>query len=201
LSVGTKPEPWILEAETAFKNCPRAWFDAEQTNFNRIFDQYLLEGFAPSQRRIHPLQIEAQAREVERAARSRDNVVQNHMVFAKAFILAPTKTHLKLAGTQGYTDLAVVACALERFRLANGQFPESLSALTPRFLATIPADLVTGQPLHYQRTPDQQFLLYSVGWNETDDNGELAFLASGRGPEKKEGDWVWQYPTRSAAQK
>ena len=60
----------------------------------------------------------------------------------------------------------------------------------------VPHDIITGQALRYQRTADGQFLLYSVGWSEVDEGGELAFLASGRGPEKKEGDWVWRYPTR-----
>jgi hypothetical protein len=68
--------------------------------------------------------------------------------------------------------------------------------LTPRWLKQVPHDVTTGKPLHYERTDDGQFLLYSVGWNESDDGGELVFLASGRGPEKKDGDWVWRYPAR-----
>ena len=29
--------------------------------------------------------------------------------------------------------MAMVACALERYRLARGQYPEELNALVPRF--------------------------------------------------------------------
>jgi hypothetical protein len=32
-----------------------------------------------------------------------------------------------------------------------------------------------------------------VGWNQVDDDGAPGFFASGRGPETKEGDWVWRY--------
>ena len=47
-----------------------------------------------------------------------------------------------------------------------------------------------GQPLHYRRTVDGDFLLYSVGWNETDDGG-ITLLDKGGGMDKAKGDWVW----------
>jgi len=39
----------------------------------------------------------------------------------------------------------------------------------------------------YRLTANGQFLLYSVGWNERDDNGN---------PEKDKGDWVWPVEVR-----
>lgn len=99
------------------------------------------------------------------------------------------------ARTQTSVDLARVACALERFRRANAGFPESLNALVPTWLSEIPHDVVNGQPLRYRRTEDGNFLLYSVGWNETDDGGEpdpsKYFYF---GISKPTGDWVWRYP-------
>ena len=35
----------------------------------------------------------------------------------------------------------------------------------------LPHDIINGQPLHYRRTDDGQFVLYSVGWDEKDDGG------------------------------
>jgi len=49
--------------------------------------------------------------------------------------------------------------------------------------------------LHYRRTDDGQFVLYSVGWNETDDGGEVAFT-SGGSVDVNTGDWVWRYPAK-----
>ena len=72
-------------------------------------------------------------------------------------------------------DLARTAIALERYRLAHGEFPESLDALAPQFIAKVPHDVIGGQPLKYRRTADGQFVLYSVGWNETDDGGVVGF--------------------------
>jgi hypothetical protein len=86
-----------------------------------------------------------------------------------------------------------VACALDRYHLAHGQYPDALDALVPRFIETIPRDIIGGQPLHYRRTDGGQFLLYSVGWNETDDGGQVALKKDGA-IDTGQGDWVWRYP-------
>jgi hypothetical protein len=101
----------------------------------------------------------------------------------------------KFAYAQSSTDLAHMAVALERYRLAHGEFPESLDALAPQLIAQIPHDIINGQPLHYHRTDDGQFVLYSVGWNETDDGGQTAYTKSGS-VDRDKGDWVWQYPIK-----
>jgi hypothetical protein len=44
-------------------------------------------------------------------------------------------------------DQARIACALERYRLANGKYPAALADLIPRFLDKIPADVITGKPM------------------------------------------------------
>jgi hypothetical protein len=198
LDENMKKEDWARQANETVLKCPRDWFDAEWDNYRDLCDERILKGFDVASKRMYPRVLEENSHLLDKTLRNKDTLLTNHLVFARTLLIAPGKIHLKLGGTQGYTDLAVVACALERHRLATGNFPETLAPLAPRFLGTIPHDLISGEPLHYQRTDDGQFLLYSVGWNETDDHGELAFFASGRGPEKKEGDWVWCYPTRAA---
>jgi hypothetical protein len=193
-----EPEAWIQKADRAFENCPREWFEAEQRNFTQLYDELLLQGFDPVARRIYPQVSEENAHRLEKALSHRDTLLEKHLVFAKLLMVTPNKIHLKLAGAQGSADLARVACALERYQLRTGQYPQDLVALAPQFLSRLPHDLTSGQPLHYQRTGDGRFLLYSVGWNQTDEGGEPAFFASGRGPEKKEGDWVWRYPAQLA---
>jgi hypothetical protein len=87
------------------------------------------------------------------------------------------------ARNQTRVNLALVACALERHRLARGEYPATLDALTPQFLEKIPHDLIGGAPLKYQRMADGKFLLYSIGWNETDDGGKNSSVL--------DGDWMW----------
>ena len=99
------------------------------------------------------------------------------------------KATLTLAHNQTLVNEAQIACALERYHLAHGEYPETLDALVPQFIEKLPHDIIGGQPLHYRRTNNGKFLLYSVGWNETDDGG----IASDK---MDQGDWVWQYPLK-----
>lgn len=96
----------------------------------------------------------------------------------------------RFAFTQSAVDLARVACALERYHLAHGQYPDFLTTLAPQYLESVPNDVIGGEPLHYQRTADGKFLLYSVGWNQTDEGGKTALSKAGHNDITK-GDWVW----------
>jgi hypothetical protein len=71
-------------------------------------------------------------------------------------------------------------------------------------MSELPHDIINGQPLHYRRTADGQFVLYSVGWNETDDGG-VAIMKPDSNPRDESkslvgmdyGDWVWRYPGKT----
>jgi hypothetical protein len=96
-----------------------------------------------------------------------------------------TKASQVLAHNQTLVNEAQIACALERYHLAHGEYPETLDALAPQFIEKLPHDIIGGQPLHYRRIGDGKFMLYSVGWNETDDGGTA-------GDKMDQGDWVWK---------
>jgi hypothetical protein len=117
------------------------------------------------------------------------NAILHHQVIANWLLPALGKVPLKAAMAQTAADHATLACALERYRLANGQFPDQLEALVPRFLSQMPKDVITGAGYSYRRTEDGQFLLYSIGWDEKDDGGVPGKVMF----DEKQGDWVWQY--------
>ena len=94
-----------------------------------------------------------------------------------------------IARNQTFANEGQIVCALERFRLAHGGYPETLDALVPQFMEKIPNDMIGGQPLKYQRTSDGNFLLYSLGWNEKDEGGDVAHVK--KGDVWEYGDWVW----------
>jgi hypothetical protein len=103
----------------------------------------------------------------------------------------------QIAAGQSSVDLARAAIALERYRLAHGEYPESLDALAPQFMEKIPHDIIGGGPLKYRRTSDGQFVLYSVGWNERDDGGVVVFTkGSTPSVDINQGDRVWRYPQK-----
>lgn len=107
------------------------------------------------------------------------------------------------AFVQTAVDLATLACALERYRLANGEFPAALDALVPLFVAKLPHDVITGEPLKYRRTDGGGFVIYSVGFNKVDDGGKpCARQKNWQGqPEPRfdldHNDWVWICPEAS----
>ena len=115
----------------------------------------------------------------------------------KMFLPALVVCAQKAAYTQAAADMARTAVALERYRLAHENYPDSLAALAPQFIAQVPHDAIGGQPLQYRRTDDGKFVLYSVGWNETNDGGVVAFRKnSPHSLDNEHGDWVWQYPLK-----
>jgi len=96
------------------------------------------------------------------------------------------------AHNQTLVNEAQVVCALERYHLTHGEYPETLDALMPQFIEKLPHDIIGGQPLHYRRTADGKFLLYSIGWNETDDGGQITPSTQNGGVDFTKGDWVWK---------
>lgn len=168
---------------------PSAYFYQNELAFAQMSQQWILPLVDTNSRIISPaaLQHANDAVQAERKYYS-PYKVQALMVFAA--INAMTK---KIAAIQSSIALARVACALERYHLAHSEYPETLDALAPQFIEKIPHDIINGQPLHYRHTDNGQFILYSVGWNETDDGGQI-IITKGGTVDREKGDWIWQYP-------
>jgi hypothetical protein len=113
-------------------------------------------------------------------------------LIAKKVIPNWIKPSQSTSKNQTTVHLARIAIALERHFLAHKQYPETLDALVPQFIAKLPHDVINGQPLKYRRTQTGGFILYSVGWNEKDDGGTVV-MTSGKTPsvDMAKGDWVW----------
>jgi hypothetical protein len=102
-----------------------------------------------------------------------------------------TKAVQVTAVNQTLVNEAQIVCALERYRLTDSEYPASLDVLVPQFIEQLPPDVIGGQPLHYRRTDDGKFVLYSIGWNEKDDGGKAAYKHDGS-EDRLNGDWVWE---------
>jgi hypothetical protein len=170
---------------------PSGWFYQNQLRYCRYFTRwYLLLSdvkrgiFSPASLRNADAALDLEFRHVGPYNKLEAMLFPAFGAVAKRF-----------ASTQESVDLARVACALERYRLAHGEYPELLDVLMPQFIAKLPHDIIDGQPLHYRRTSDGQFVLYSVGWNEKDDGGVVGLRESGSVDITK-GDWVWRYPSK-----
>jgi hypothetical protein len=175
---------------------PNGWFYLEGMNYDRLFEERMLPGITPASRRVDARVITQNGEALATDMRAGWTLVASHRVLASMLLPALVQAHRKFAYVQTAIDEARVACALERARLATGQWPESPAALAPRFLDSVPHDLLNGEPLKFRRTAGGGFLLYSVGWNLKDDGGEIGRTARGKGKGREgldpmEGDWVW----------
>jgi len=172
---------------------PSGWFDQEQASYCRLFTSEMEGTFDPAARRVFPSRAKSSEQVLDREFHGRnlfDVIFVRHQLLSGMLLPALTRVVVRAATAQVPTDQAVLACALERYRIANGQFPQTLDALVPRFISQLPHDVITGEPYKYRLTKDGRFVLYSVGWNEKDDGGVPGKTLF----DDKVGDWVWQYP-------
>lgn len=170
---------------------PSGWFEQNKVSICQIHAGYFSK-IINLQTRTYatPNVIDADGNFTKRLASSHP-----YDWFSRWLLPALQNAAKKFVQGQASADFARIAIALERHRLAHGQFPETLDALSPKFLAKLPHDIITGKPLKYRRTDDGSFILYSVGWNETDDGGSPALTKSGSA-DLQNGDWVWRYPEK-----
>lgn len=170
---------------------PQGWFYLEELNYSRLFEQYLLPMIDVTNHVVKPSEArrsgEALAAKIGGPPASR---LLHHNFFASMLLPGVSKFSEKAAFGQTAVDVAVIACALERYRIAHAKFPDSLSELVPQLLPALPHDVINGQPFAYKLDRDGGYILYSVGWNERDDRGTIKQTKSG-GVEQSEGDWVW----------
>jgi hypothetical protein len=164
----------------------------------RMYEQYFVPVADAASQRVYPSRAVANEGALSNAM---TGGFPPYRFLAKMLLPALATAPTKLGFGQTRVDEAILACALERYRLENSQVPDSLEQLSPGFLEKMPHDIITGAPFKYRRTANGQFILYSVGWNEKDDGGLVVQPPDkGSGAERRsgselnEGDWVWQYP-------
>ena len=175
----------------SYRFMPSAYFYQNELAFAQMHQKYILPLIDQRNRIVAPAALRQSQAAVEAQKKHCFWPYQAQAVMVIPAISACVK---KMTVIQSQVDLARVACALERYRLAHGNYPETLDALAPQFIEELPHDLINGQPLHYRRTEGGQFILYSVGWNEMDDGGKIVFFTKGGSVNLEKGDWVWQYP-------
>jgi hypothetical protein len=176
---------------------PRGWYYHEKVNYSRVFQmQQQTLTAAGSKARVLPSRVKKGMRNLDdelagsAGANRRLAAVLNHHVVAALLLPALGRVSVRAASAQTAVEHAAIACALERHRLAKGNYPDNPDALVPQFIAELPPDPITGEPYQYRRAEAGRFILYSIGWNEKDDSG----MPGKNLFDEKDGDWVWQYP-------
>lgn len=156
---------------------PSGWLYQEQIEYNRLFEEKVLRGFEVGAGQIRPRVIDDNNRRLEIALKGSWSALLRHRALSQVLLPGIPRIFSNAAAGQNSVNLAAVGCALERYRLANGKLPETLPDGMPR-------DVCSGQPLKYRPLEHGRFLLYSVGWNEHDDEGKAS-------ADLTQDDWVW----------
>jgi hypothetical protein len=92
-------------------------------------------------------------------------------IFTASLLPAFEKFALRDANHRAQARTALVALAIERFRLANnGKLPDQLSSLVPTYLDKIPVDPFDGKPVRFKPLKTG-YVVYCIGPDEKDDGG------------------------------
>lgn len=174
----------VAHAIQSFRARTRNWWRQNQLWYNRFLDEKLTV-------------LEAEAEMMRPQPRQFDATMFSgfwtRIDLGLALETAPVYQNVgkKIFHTHATVRMAGLACALERFRIANARYPERLEELTPQFIKKLPHDPCDGQPFHYRITPEG-YLLYSIGADRKDDGGNIKDIQSpDLGP-----DWRWWSPER-----
>jgi len=166
---------------------PRGWVYQNMVNAVLVCKKSL-DGFDFAHDTISPSKVDEAFRDIDKFIEVKSPYRLLAMITANS--IRPFQV---CAHNQTMANEAQIACALEHYHFAHSEYPETLDALAPQFIEKIPHDIIGGQPLKYHRTSDGKFLLYSIGWNATDDGGQEILESNKYGkPEYTKGDWVWK---------
>jgi hypothetical protein len=167
---------------------PRGWFDQAKVLTTDTFTSKLIEA-------VH---LDAEHGPRISHLRRRDELLQD---LPNAIWALPVRISLpifsavfdKFAYTHDLISMAMISCALERYRLAEGKYPAQLNEIVPRFLSRLPREILTGNSFTY-RLEYEGYRLYSTGLNKTDDGATVVFKGdSATAIDYEQGDWVWPH--------
>jgi hypothetical protein len=164
---------------------PKGWLYRNMATVGSL-DQEYLDAVEPGRGVILPRGIDAAAEHTQSLLKERR---VETFIAGIAFPIF-TRAWQTTAQTQASVRQAMTVCALQRYQIMKGAYPQALGALAPEFVKEVALDPVTGERMHYRPDSRSNFLLYSVGWNGVDEGGKVCY-AQGGGVGAVNGDWVW----------
>jgi hypothetical protein len=116
---------------------------------------------------IAKLPVEQQVPEMKKLQASAGNLP----ILVSLQLPAQAKIFEAFVRVQAWLRTAAVGVAVERYRLANGRWPETLAdVVKARLIEQIPTDPYNGEPVRYRRLKDGA-VVYCVGPDGQDDGG------------------------------
>jgi len=169
--------PWLLLARAY-----SGFFYQNQISIYRTVEDRILPLVDLKNQRIDAARLALEKKDVKE-----DHRFSPYTVFARMALPVYFSVLEKNAQVQTWLDQAVIACSIERYRIAHNSLPTTLDDL---HAADLPHDIITGHSMHYRVLAPDNYILYSTGWNETDDGGKITKDGLGR-VDRDKSDWVW----------
>jgi hypothetical protein len=161
---------------------PRGWFRLSQVKSNQHFDRMIARG----------LHVATKVPEDQLLRLGTGSLKRLPYILYLWLTPAVEEFPRRYAYASSFHQQVQLACALTRFQRKNNIYPETLAALVPDFLASVPRDPVDGSPMRYRRTGDAGFILWSIGLDGIDEGGKSDSAKPGNW--NLQPDWVLQVP-------
>jgi hypothetical protein len=175
-----------------------AWLDQDQLHYLRYLQGLMALGRDASQQKslqkLQPLEDELVLRFQNHGAYDRLRY------FSEMSVASLCRALNRAMRAETERSMVLAAIAIKRYTARHGSVPESLDALVPELLASVPMDYMNGEALRFRRQQDKGFALYSVGEDGTDDGGN-ATLSSDKTISRviwNRKDAVWPAPATAA---
>ena len=164
-----------------------------QYQINKIITEDILSIIDISNHKVSANQIKIAEKKI---LQLKDSFIPSQ--YAITLMLLPNCKIMMLKISQAQTALnqAYIVAALERYRLKNNKYPKKLNKLQPDYISKIPRDLFHEKDLIYQSNHDNSFTLYSIGFNEKDDDGKFFIKNNTINFNSDKGDWPWPKITK-----
>jgi hypothetical protein len=194
--IGERPLPQAFRQspqaqwETLQRWVPKAWLYRNLISYCELMDRFGLRLGEAGVDRLDPDALVGLEEALqERRFLGKTRVVDPRHVLSTMATPALERVVEVTLRSQVEVDLARIAIAAERFRLANERFPADLAELEGNEILggkALPLDRVSGVSYHYRMEARENPVIYGVGLNGLDDGGAVE---TGSGA----GDWVWRY--------
>jgi len=167
-----------------YLEAPEGWLRINEADgMRRFFDGVRATDLAT--RRVYPSRMDA-------ALQHGQTPLVEAMSFLSSYIPPMLNSIKKSAYLQVQVDMTRIACRLERYHLTHSNYPATLGALVPSYGTELPHDVMSGKPYMYRVDKDGSYTLYSIGWNEKDDGGDISIPGSSATyATDQSNDWVW----------
>ena len=177
-----------------FRLAPASFFYRNELTIAQMHERWTLPLVDMTNRVVSP-------KKVSQNTAAADKALQHgwpYNILARMIFPATGMAVFQYARAQSSVDLARVAIALERYRLAQGGYPDSLDALAPQFTGKSSARCHQRHSHCIIAAPTMGSLFFIPSAGTRRDDGGVVVLNKGSAQTVNfdEGDWVWRYPQK-----